>query len=241
MPIQQTDVRPVEISSESWEQLDPVNLDDVFLHSVPMMKSCPRFVRGRLRFCFGLALRERHRAKSAGDRDAEIRAWKLFGLISLLLLHRTKHSGKIGRDELAKRADDVSSGEWISLLTVALQAQHPHSVQPREPRNEQERRGAAAMNRAKRGQVSRARHELTGASLAPKNDETRAELQGRPQVRQSPIPQNVIEKLFFVSVRCSVSSDGVAATSVRFRTTEEAKAPWPKKKRHSFTSDVQLN
>ena len=32
------------------------------------------------------------------------------------------------------------------------------------------------------------------------------------------------EKLFFVFVRCSVSSDGVAETSVRFRTTEEAKA-----------------
>ena len=204
VPIQQTDVRPAvprsrvaqvgEIPSASWEQLDQVNLDDVFLHRVPMMKSCPRFLRGRLRFCFGLALRERHRAKSAVDRDAEIRAWTLFGLIPLLLFHRTKHSGKIGRDELAKNADDVSRGEWVSLLTVALPAQRPHSVQPREPRNEQERRGAAAMSRVKRGQVSRGRHELTGASLAPKNDETRAELQGRrPQVRQNPIPQDVID------------------------------------------------
>ena len=118
-----------------------------------MMKSCPGFLRGRLRFCFGVALRERHRAKSAGDRDAEIRAWKLFGLIPLLLFHRTKHSGTIGRDELAKRADDVSRGDWISLLTAALQAQQPQ-VQLREPRNEQERRGAAAMSRVKRGQVS---------------------------------------------------------------------------------------
>ena len=67
VPIQQRDVRPVaprsrvapvgEIPSERWEQLDQVNLDDVFLHRVPMMKSCPRFLRGRLRFCFGLALR----------------------------------------------------------------------------------------------------------------------------------------------------------------------------------------
>ena len=50
------------------------------------------------------------------------------------------------------------------------------------------------MSWVKRGQVSRARHELTGASLAPKNAETRVELQGRrPQVRQSPIPQQVID------------------------------------------------
>ena len=50
------------------------------------------------------------------------------------------------------------------------------------------------MSRVTRGQVSRARHELTGASMAPKNDKTRVELQGRrPQVRQSPIPQEVID------------------------------------------------
>ena len=66
VPIQQTEVRWVaprsrvvrvgEILSASWEQLDQVNLDDVFLHRVPMMKSCPGFLRGRSRFCFGMAL-----------------------------------------------------------------------------------------------------------------------------------------------------------------------------------------
>ena len=44
----------------------------------------------------------------------------------------------------------------------------------------------------KRGQVLRGRPESTGAPLATKNDGTRAELQGwRPQVWESPIPQEV--------------------------------------------------
>ena len=50
------------------------------------------------------------------------------------------------------------------------------------------------MNRVQRGQVSRARQELTGADLAPKTMETLAELQGRrPQVRVVDIPQEVID------------------------------------------------
>ena len=51
---------------ESWEQLDSVDLREVFLQRVPILKSCPRFLRGRFRFSFGVALRERHRAKLEG-------------------------------------------------------------------------------------------------------------------------------------------------------------------------------
>ena len=51
------------------------------------------------------------------------------------------------------------------------------------------RRGAAAQSRVERGQVSRARHELTGAPLAPKNATTLEELQSKRPVEQaSPIP-----------------------------------------------------
>ena len=59
------------------------------------------FLRGRLRECFATTLRERYRAKLAGDIVAEERAWKAFGLVPLLLLHRPRGCGSIGRDELA--------------------------------------------------------------------------------------------------------------------------------------------
>ena len=52
----------------------------------------------------------------------------------------------------------------------------------------------AAQSRVERGHVSRARHELTKAPLAPKNQDTLNELQGRrPQERVSAIPQEVLD------------------------------------------------
>ena len=85
--------RPVapSISAESWEQLDHIDLSEAFTTRVPMLRSCPRFLRGRLRFSLGVALRERSRAKLARDPVAETRAWKLFGLIPMMLLHRPRH------------------------------------------------------------------------------------------------------------------------------------------------------
>ena len=54
------------------------------------------------------------------------------------------------------------------------------------------RRGKAAQTRVECGQVSKARQELIGASLAPKTAETLRELQEkRPQVRVREIPHEV--------------------------------------------------
>ena len=48
-----------------------------FCVGVPTLKTCPHFMRGRLRECFQMALTERHRAKMESDELGEIRAWKL--------------------------------------------------------------------------------------------------------------------------------------------------------------------
>ena len=56
------------VPSASWESLDSVNLEDIFLERVPVLRSCPHFMRGRLRQSFDFVLRERHRAHLAGDR-----------------------------------------------------------------------------------------------------------------------------------------------------------------------------
>ena len=135
-------------------------------------------MRGRLRQSFDLALRERHRAHLAGDRVAENRSWKLFGLIPRLLLHRRRGSGSVGRDELCSREDQFAPGEWVSLIDIARSVSVERSAKSKAI-SEEERRGKAAQNRVLRGQVSRARHELTGAALVPRTDATFAELQGR--------------------------------------------------------------
>ena len=64
---------PSDFPQECWQQLDEVDLSGVFLQRTPMLKSCPRFLRGQLRFSFGLALRERCRAKLNRDLVAELR------------------------------------------------------------------------------------------------------------------------------------------------------------------------
>ena len=124
-------------------KLDEVNLEEWFLRRVPTLKKCPHFMRGRLRHCFAVALRERYRAKGAQDSRAEKRAWKLFGLVPVMLLHRPRGTRSIGKDELVSRADDFVRGRWINLLENI----HDTSGQPRPAMGEiqeHERRGGCS-------------------------------------------------------------------------------------------------
>ena len=133
-----------------------------------MLKSCPHFLRGRLRDCFQVALRERYLAKFRGDEAGQVRGWKLFALVPMMMLHRPQGSGSVGRSELVHRA--------------ATQHQ-----------DECERHGRAVQARVQRGQVSRARQELVGAKLAPKDQTTLNELRGRrPQEQLREIPADVM-------------------------------------------------
>ena len=73
----QSQVRVPLQSEDQWHQLDQFDLENLFSLRVPMLKACPHFLRSRFRECMGVALRERFRAKQAGDVDTETRAWKL--------------------------------------------------------------------------------------------------------------------------------------------------------------------
>ena len=172
-----------------WAQLDQFQVDDLFLHSIPMLKSCPHFLRGRLRDCFQVALRERYLAKLRGDEAGQVRGWKLFALVPMMMLHRPQGSGSVGRSELVHRADRFAAGRWAELVHDATQ----HHQSERSEEDECERRGKAAQARVQRGQVSRARQELVGAKLALKDQTTLNELRGRrPQEQLREIPADVM-------------------------------------------------
>ena len=49
------------------------------------------------------------------DVEGEVQAWKLFGLIPAMLLHRPKGVGSEGRAELVHRVDDFQQGHWEQL------------------------------------------------------------------------------------------------------------------------------
>ena len=107
-------------------------------------------------------LGERLRAKTQGDADRESRAWKLFGMVPLMLLHRPRGTGAVGRDELAARADRVDrrgmpvrdASETKRASGVIGQKKRGEAGPPRD-----------ACNRDK---CPGLRQELTGASLASK-------------------------------------------------------------------------
>ena len=63
-----------------------------------------------------LALRERCRAKLAGDVIAEVRAWKLFCFVPMMILCKPRSTGSVGRDQLAKGIEDFEGGRWVELL-----------------------------------------------------------------------------------------------------------------------------
>ena len=106
----------------------------------------------------------------------------------------TGHGVQVQSVELAKRVTDFERGRWMELLEAA--SRFTPSTHSRHPCTEEEqmRRGQAAQSRIRQGQVSRARQELTGASLAPKNGATLGELRHqRPQTQLREIPPAVLE------------------------------------------------
>ena len=82
--------------------------------------------------------RERHRAMMANDWVAEERA--------LMLLHRPRHTASVGRDELAKRADDFERGKWTELIEGA-RANVQNHCSSADVVKDDARRGAAAQSR----------------------------------------------------------------------------------------------
>ena len=115
-----------------------------------------------------------------------------FGLIPMMLLHRPRGTGSVGREELARRADGFAHGRFSLLLRGASHAVESQRY-TRDAADTIERRGRAAQSRVEAGQVSRARQELVGASLAPKTQATFDELQGkRPQQQMRQIPPAVL-------------------------------------------------
>ena len=122
-----------------------------------------------------------------------MRAWKLFGLVPRMFLHRPRGIGSLGREELASRADQLTAGRFTELIYSARRCVGQRKA-PRAEMNlkeEQVKRGLAAQSRVEQGQVSRARQELTGASLAPqeRRETFRALQDRRPQGQTREMPR----------------------------------------------------
>ena len=143
---------PIEVPSGSWVSMDQVDLEEL-LRRTPMLKSCPHFLRGRFRHCLSVTVQDRCRAKLVGGTLGEERAWKAFGLVPHMLLHKPKGAGNVGKQELMERANKFARGDWLELMQDR-QTSIQSSAKEHSQEEEQRSRGQAACNRVKHGQVS---------------------------------------------------------------------------------------
>ena len=118
----------------------------------------------------------------------------------MMLLHRPFGTGSV-KERVGSQGRQVRGWQVV-------RAHRPNIKQA-----DKQHRGKAAQERVQRGQVSRARHELTDAKLAPKDEATLNELRNRrpqEQLREIPgvvlnfqpkTPVHLDRKLFVTSLR----------------------------------------
>ena len=74
-------------------------------------------MRPCLRSAYRLALEALRRAYRPGGTElSKTRSWKLFFLVSRMLLHRPLGEQQVPKEELLTRADRFQRGEWSQLL-----------------------------------------------------------------------------------------------------------------------------
>ena len=154
---------------------DQVHLEEEFLRRTPMLKSCDSATASRSQ--------GRCRAKLVGDTLGEERVWKAFGLVPLMLLHKPKEAGNVGKQEL------MEPGNKFASYGTARYQTSPAKEHTEE--EEQRRRGQAACNQVKHGQVSRAIGRVARATSSRTGPEIPPEV-----LASHPIPVDLDSFLF---------------------------------------------
>ncbi len=162
-----------------------------------VLQSCPQFLRGRYRHAQRIALEAIDEAIRAQNAQQEQRAWKLFGLLSALLLHRTHAAGRVGKQALEDRFAAFARGEWLALLEASKEYATGSFAGKRtsEEHARQARRNRAEA-KVKLEECSKARQVLTQSELAPGTQATHDELTDptrRPPELTEAIPNVVLQ------------------------------------------------
>lgn len=179
---------------EAWEQLDAFDLEAEFARRCPTLQCCPRFLRGRYRHALRIALEAMGAAHTIQDEVAEVRSWKLFALLSRMILHRSYSKGSVGRRELEERCNAFARGEWTILLDNArrcAESSQSHR-RPRDPDVTIKQRREQAQSKIRLEECRKARQILTSAALAPGNQSTLDQLRQRPVDPTGELPNDVL-------------------------------------------------
>ena len=178
-----------------------MDLETVFAQRACLMKSVPGFMKGFYRSAMRVALAEIDEGRNHRALLRTSRGWKLFLALPRLLLHRPARGGQIPKVQLQRRIDAFSRGDWASLLASEQEsssraAQGFSRRRRRVVHDDVEARAARAEALVQLGELSAARQALEGASVAPGNTATLAELQNpqkRPPILRDPIPPDLVD------------------------------------------------
>ena len=176
--------------------MDAVDLASEFELNVATLQVCPAGMRGRYAHAMRVVLEEISISVQQEDAVGEARAWKAFGLLSRMLLHKPV-GGKIEAGELRARFDAFARGDWSDLLAAARQS----TTRERQSQSGTSTSSAGdlaqrACDKVRLEECTRARQILTASPLAPGNAETLNELsdpQKRPPRALAPIPPEVLQ------------------------------------------------
>ena len=94
------DFRTQDREQTGWEDLDEVCLRRVFERRFRVLHGCPVFLKERFRHAVRVALEKRQSAVVVGDTTGEVRVWKLFLLLPVMLLRCPVGDRRVGKEEL---------------------------------------------------------------------------------------------------------------------------------------------
>ena len=213
--------RPAAVEAEAaWEPLDGVDLQDELRHPVPTLQDVPPFLRAAVRGALVKALAHLHAALVAGQGNSAGagRAWKLFLLAPRMLLARSEHQGAQGRALLLARAQAFQRGEWSQLLAAARPSTRPETPPQLDAEALAERKREQACAKVRQGKLSRARHVLAAAELAPGTEATWDALTDpakRPPEARAALPQHLLQYQPELPVRLSSRAVATALREAR--------------------------
>ena len=187
-----------------WQYLEQLNLIEEMHLPINTLEDVPFAIRydfKRIQAAVFNNLARAYANEDPSNVDCRIGAWKLFCLLSRLLLHRLRKSGTEGTKELTKRIRLFDSGRWDKLLEAAAatlpKSKRRNSLVPGSAEDWAQRLQKAEILAA-RGELSNAARLIRSNGLAPGDDNTLAQLTDpalRPQVRQKDLTMSVSEYL----------------------------------------------
>jgi len=185
-----------------WHHLDAVDLCTDMRLPINTLEEVPLAIRShfkRIQSAVWRNLVNSYRLAEDRNDNTRIRAWKLFTLLSRMLLFRLKRGGAKGTDELQQRIRLFDEGKWDVLLQQAL------DTLPRRKRREtlvpdSDEDWAARLTKAKllaqRGELSNAARLIRSNGLAPGDANTLTELTNpalRTPFSLQDIPQEILD------------------------------------------------